>query len=105
MQLAVWDYTSRMSILNCSVTVPPVAEEGVVKLTLLHQPSGELFLCRLQSIDDINIALLPEGLTPHADGEVRAAVAEAAQQYALRHRDELASLFAEAALQRTQEAS
>ncbi len=89
-----------MSIMNCSVTVPPVAEEGVVKLTLLHEPSGQLYLCRLQSLDDISVSLFPEGLTPHADGEVRAAVAEAAHEYALRHDTQLADLFAEAAAQR-----
>ncbi len=89
-----------MSILNCTVTIPPVAEEGVVKLTFLHQPSGELYLCRLRSIDDISVSLFPEGLPPHAEGEVRAIVAEAAQQYARRHSEELAPLFDEAAMQR-----
>src|SRR5690606_36853914 len=70
-----------MSILDCSITTPPRIEEGAVVFMILHEPSGEVFRCRMVSADDVNLALAPSGFTPHADGDVRGAVAEAALLY------------------------
>ena len=93
-----------MSILDCSITTPPRIEEGAVVFMILHEPSGEVFRCRMVSADDVNLALAPSGFTPHADGDVRGAVAEAALLYS-RQNAEFEPLFAELALQSTAPAS
>lgn len=82
-----------MTILDCSMTAPPRIEEGAVVFLLLHHPSGEVFSCRMKSPDDVSLTMMPGGLTPHADGETRGIVAEAALLYA-RENPEFEPLFA-----------
>ena len=82
-----------MSILHCTITTAPYVDAGAVAFVLLHEPTGEAFLCRMASFEDVNVTLLPEGLTPPAQGDIRGVVAEAALHYAERNVEELAPLF------------
>ena len=83
-----------MTISDCSITTPPRIQDGSVVFMIVHEPSGEVFTCRMRSADDVNVSLAPAGFTPHADGDTRAAVAEAALHYA-RENAEFEPLFAE----------
>ena len=82
-----------MTDKKCSIATPPQIEDGLVSFTILHEASGEVYRCQMSSPTAVTVTAVPKGLTPWAEGDARAIVAEAAVDHVRANIDELQELF------------
>lgn len=78
---------------ECTVATPPELEPHAVVFSVVHCPTGRVFRCEMSSFDAVVVTSMPLGLSPWADGELRAAVVEAAQAHAAANRETFAPWF------------
>ncbi len=85
----------------CTLVAPPSVRGGVVAFTLLHEATGQVFLCQMADFDSVSVTLEPEGMTPAAEGDVRGEVAAEARRHAAESETALEGLFEQARRERS----
>ncbi len=80
---------------ECTVSTPPVIEDGRVVFSIVHQDSGRVFRCVMSGPTSVEVTAVPRDMTPWAEGEVRALVAEHALDYERDNPELFSELFAQ----------
>ncbi len=83
---------------ECTVVTPPELEPHAVVFSVVHRPTGRVFRCEMTGFEDVIVNGMPPGMNPWADGELRAAVAQAARAHAADNRAVFAPLFEQIAV-------
>jgi hypothetical protein len=81
---------------DCVISTPPSVEEGNVVFNVVHNDSGRVFRCEMADFESVQITPLPRDMTPWAEGETRAIVAERALEYARDNSELFSGLFEQA---------
>ncbi len=85
---------------ECTVSTPPTVEDGCVVFTVVHNDSGRVFRCVMSGPTSVEVTPLPRDVTPWAEGEARALVAEHALDYERDNPELFRQLFDQIAAER-----